>query len=263
MSRRVSMTRLPIELSLAVMLALGLTTVAKADSPAKDSAPAAGRAAAALKAAAKHDKYLFIFFFDKEDAQTGAMKAVLQKAVAKMTDRADSVTVDVNDPAEKPTVDKFRARGAPMPIVLSIAPTGAATKAFPKQFDEAQLQEAFVSPCTAKCMRAIQDRHSILLCVQNDKTEFNKEAMEGAKAFKDDPQYAKGTEIIMLNPADKAEQRFLKDLEVDPRTPTAVTLLVMPPGAPVARFKGALTKDEIETAVKAAQSSCGPGCKCH
>ena len=160
------------------------------------------------------------------------------------------MTVNVADPAEKPIVDKFRAEGAPMPVVLAIAPTGAPTKAFPKQFDEAQLQQAFVSRCTAKCMRAIQDRHSILLCVQNDKTQSNEEAMEGAKAFKADPKYAKGTEIIMLNPADKAEQRFLKDLEVDPRTTTAVTVLVMPPGAPVARFTGALTKDEIETAVK-------------
>jgi hypothetical protein len=67
----------------------------------------------------------------------------------------------------------------------------------------------------------------------------------------------------MLNPADKAEQHFLKDLEVDPRTPTAVTVLVTPPGAPVARFTGALTKDQIEAAVTAAKSSCGPGCNCH
>ena len=117
-----------------------------------------------------------------------------------------------------------------MPLVLAIAPTGAATRAFPKQFDEAQLQQAFVSPCTAKCMRAIQDRHSILLCVQNGNTQFSREAMQGAEAFKADPQYARGTEIIVLNPADDGEQQFLKSLQVDPRTPTAVTLLVTPPG---------------------------------
>ena len=104
----------------------------------------------------------------------------------------------VADPAEKPIVDKFGVRGAPMPLVLAIAPTGAATRAFPKQFDEAQFQQAFVSPCTAKCMRAIQDRHLILLCVQNGKTQFNQEAMQGVEAFKADPQYAKGTEVVTL-----------------------------------------------------------------
>ena len=101
-------------------------------------------------------------------------------------------------------------------------------------------------------MRAIQDRHSILLCVQSDKTQFNQEAMQGVEAFKADPQYAKGTEIIILNPADDAEQPFLTALQVDPRTATAVTLLVTPPGAPVARFAGAVTKEEIEAKVKAA-----------
>ncbi len=112
-------------------------------------------------------------------------------------------------------------------------------------------------------MRAIQDRHSILLCVQNDKTQSNQEAMQGVEAFKADPQYTKGTEIIALNPTEDAEQPFLKALQVDPKTTTAVTLLVTPPGAPVARFVGAVTKDQIEAAVKAAQSSCGPGCSCH
>jgi hypothetical protein len=263
MSTTIRTARLAIGLSLAATLALGMTTSARADSPTEKSAPTASRATAALKSAAKQNKYLFVFFFEKEDAQTVAMKAVFQKAMQKMSDRAEGMTINVMDPAEKPIVTKFRARGAPMPVVLAIAPSGAATKAFPQKFDEAQLQQAFVSPCTAKCMKAIQDQRSILLCVQNDKTQFNKEALDGAKAFKNDPQYTKGIEIIMLNPADKAELAFLKDLEVDPRTETAVTVLVMPPGSPVARFKGALTKDDIEAAVAAAKSSCGPGCNCH
>jgi hypothetical protein len=257
--------RFGIRLLTLAILTAGLTAVAAMGAaPEKDSKPIAGRAEAALKKAAKQNKYLFVFFFqDAEDMQTRTMYAVFQKALEKLKDRADGLGVNISDSAEKPIVEQFRARGAPMPMVLAIAPTGAATKAFPKQFDAAQLQEAFVSPCTAKCMRAIQDRRSILLCVQNDKTRENKEALDGAKEFKNDPKYTKGTVIIMLNPADKAEQRFLKDLEVDPRTATAVTVLVTPPGAPVARFTGALTKEAIEDAVSKAQSSCGPVCSCH
>ena len=101
-----------------------------------------------------------------------------------------------------------------MPLALAIAPTGAPTRAFPKTFDEAQLQQAFVSPCTAKCIRAIFDRRSILLCVQNDKTQSNQEAMQGVEAFKADPQYAKGTEIVTLNPTDEAEQPSLKPFKL-------------------------------------------------
>ena len=94
------------------------------------------------------------------------------------------MAIQVTDPAEKPIVDKFTLRGAPMPLVLAIAPTGAATRAFPKQFSEAQLQQAFVTPCQAKCMKVIQDQRMILICVQNSKTQFNQEAMQGVKAFK-------------------------------------------------------------------------------
>jgi hypothetical protein len=217
---------------------------------------------AALEKAAQDNKYLFIFFFAGQDAHTTAMNGVFQKAMPKMADRADAMTISVSDPAEKTIVDKFGVRGAPMPLVLAIAPTGAATRAFPKQFNEAQLQEAFVSPCTAKCMKVIQDRHLILICVQNDNTQSSQEALKGVEAFKADPQYAQATEIVMLNPADKAEQPFLNSLQVDPRTPTAVTLLVTPPGAPVARFVGAVTKEQIAAKLAASQSSCCPGGKC-
>jgi hypothetical protein len=257
------MTRLAVELSLAAMLGFGMIADAKADSPAEGSAPSVSRAATALQAAAKDNKYLFIFFFAGQDAHTGDMNGVFQAAMAKMTDRAKGIAIHVADPAEKPIVDKFGVRGAPMPLVLAIAPTGAATRAFPKQFAEAQFQDAFVSPCTAKCMRVIQDQHMILICVQNGKTQFNQEAMQGVKTFKAESRYGKATEVVMLDPADKAEQHFLTDLQVDARSDTAVTVLVTPPGAPVARFAGAVTEAQITAKVKEAESGCGAGCSCH
>ncbi len=267
MSRKKPMKRTQFSIlsSLAVVLALCITgPAARAAGPSGAAAPfVASPGAAAIEMAAKGNKYLFIFFYAAKDTNTDTMYSVFQTAMAKMTDRADSMAIYAADPAEKPIVDKFAVRGAPMPLVLAIAPTGAATRAFPGQFNEAQLQQAFVSPCTARCMRAIQDRHTILLCVQSGKTQSNQEAMQGVEAFKADPQYARGTEIVVLNPTDNAEQPFLKALQVDPQTPAAVTLLVPPPGAPVARFVGAVTKTQIENAVKQAQSSCGPNCSCH
>ena len=249
-----------VSLVVCVVWMAALTTTAATPATGTDLGSSAG--ATAIEKAAKNNKYLFIFFYAGQDANSGAMNGVFQAAMAKMTDRADSIAVSVADPAEKPLVDKFGVRGAPMPIVLAIAPTGAATKAFPKQFDEAQFQQAFVTPCTAKCMRAIQDRHLILICVQNGKTQFNQEAMQGVEAFKADPKYAEATEVVVLNPTDKAEQPFLKALQVNPQTATAVTLLVTPPGAPVASFEGAVTKEEIAAKLASAQSGCCPGGKC-
>lgn len=235
---------------------------AAAQAAEDNAATAASPGAAAIEKAAKANKYLFIFFFEGQDANTTAMNGVFQAAMTKMADRADSIALSVADTAEKPLVDKFSVRGAPMPLVLALAPTGAPTRAFPKRFEEADFQQAFVSPCCAKCMKAIMDRHLILICVQNDQTQSSQEAMQGVEAFKADPQYAKVTEVVTLNPADKAERPFLKALEVDPQTTTAVTLLVTPPGAPIASFAGAVTKEQIAAKLASAQSGCCPGGKC-
>jgi len=247
-----------------VVLGVWMTAFATTAAPPATASAAADASpgTAAIEKAAKDGKYLFIFFFEGQDAHPAAMKGVFQTAMAKMTERADSIAISVEDPAEKPILDKFSVRGAPMPLVLAIAPTGAPTRAFPKRFEEAQFQQAFVSPCTAKCMRAIMDRHLLLICVQNGKTQFNQEATQGVEAFKADAQYAKVTEVVMLNPTDKAEQSFLKALEVDPQTTTAVTVLVTPPGAPIASFEGAVTKEQIAAKVASAQSGCCPGGKC-
>jgi hypothetical protein len=255
---------LPIVLLSVAMLPLSAaaqTTPAAAPAyGAVQAAPSAG--AAALAKAARDNKYLFVYFYAASDAHTAAMNGVFRTAMAKMSDRADATAIHVADPAEKPIVDKFGVRGAPMPLVLAIAPVGVPTRAFPKRFEEKQFEQAFVSPGTARCMKVIFDRHLALICVQNGKTRFNEEAMQGIEAFKADPQYAKVTEIVMLNPADKEEQSFLRALEVDPATTMAVTLLVTPPGAPVATFQGAVTKEEIVAKLAAAQSSCCPGGKC-
>lgn len=259
------MTRKSIFLAVAAIAVAGVVSVAMAQSPNGTQQPApqvASKGLDAIGRAAAADKYLFVFLWREKSEQTSAMWGVFQTGTSKLADRADAVAVDIADPAEKPLVDKFGLRGAPMPLVLAIAPTGAATRAFPKRLEESQLQQAFVSPCTAKCMRAIQDRHLVLLCVQNGKTQFNQEALQGVEAFKADPRYTQATEVVVLNPADKAEQQFLKALQVNSQTATAVTLLVTPPGAPVASFEGAVTKEQIAAKLASAQSGCCPGGKC-
>ncbi len=121
MSRKiVKMLQVVAASSLAGMLGLWTPSGATAaDAPAVAASQSnASPGATAIEKAAKDNKYLFIFFFTGQDAHTGAMNGVFQTAMAKMTDRADSMAINVADPAEKPIVDKFGVRGAPMPLVL-------------------------------------------------------------------------------------------------------------------------------------------------
>ena len=220
---------------------------------------------AAIDSAARSGKHLFIFLWKANDEQSRTMYGVFQSAMNKWAESADCVGVQITDPNERPIVDKFGLSRAPMPMVLALAPNGAVTKGFPIKFDENQLREGFVSPCTAKCLKALQDRKLVLLCVQNQKTQFTQVAMSAAQGFKADARFAGATEVITVNPEDRAEAALLQELEVDPRTPEAVTVLLAPPGQPLAKFVGAVTKDQIVAKVASAQSGpcadgkCGPG----
>ena len=220
---------------------------------------------AAIDSAARSGKHLFIFFWKENDEQSRNMYGVFQSAMNKWAESANSAGVQVTDPNERPIVDKFGLGRAPMPMVLALAPNGAVTKGFPIKFDENQLREGFVSPCTAKCLKALQDRKLVLLCVQNERTQFTQVAMSAAQSFKADSRFAGATEVITVNPEDRAEAALLQELQVDARTPQAVTVLLAPPGQPIAKFAGAVTKDQIVAKVASASSGpcangqCGPG----
>ena len=218
--------------------------------------------AAAIKKAAKANKYLFIFFW-KDDAQrTSAARGVFQSAMTKIAD-AESVEIKTTDPAEQQIATRYGVDRAPMPFVLAIAPNGAMTKGFPTQFDEKQLRQAFVSPCTAECMKALQDRNLVLLCVEPSASKIKQVSLQkGVQDFTEDEEYTKNSKVVAVNAGDPAEAAFLRDLRVDPKTPDRVTVLMAPPAAVVGTFVGNVTKDELTAKLKSAQSGCCPGGSC-
>jgi hypothetical protein len=218
-----------------------------------------GQGMAALEQAAAAKRYLFAFFWKTEDAQTSAMRSVLKDAIKEVANRADSVEVNVTLASEKAIVEKFDLDRAPMPLILAIAPNGAITGGFPTEVERQKLLDAFASPRTEKCMKHLQDNRLVFLCMQNGSTKSNDEAMKGVREFKADARFAPATEIVMLDPTDAAEASFLKDLQVDPKTESAVTIFLAPPGVPVAMYEGATNKDTIVAALQKASSSCGPG----
>jgi hypothetical protein len=237
---------------------------ASAAPPASETAPAAtSPGAAAIEKAAKANKYLFIFFW-KDDAQhSGPMQGVFQAAMAKMSDTTESVEIQTTDPAEQQIVTRYGVSRAPMPFVLAIAPNGAMTKGFPTRFDEKQLRQAFVSPCTAECMKALQDRNLVLLCVEPSSPKIEQVSLQkGVQDFTEDEEYAKSSKVVTVNAGDSAEAAFLKDLRVDPKTTDRVTVLMAPPAAVVGTFVGGVTKDQLTAKLKSAQSSCCPGGEC-
>lgn len=264
----------------SLLIAAGCSSSAQSDessrsrsvvsSTGKDAADVGGQAAAsvagagseALRKAAAEGKYLFVFFFRTEEQQTGPMRQVFDAAMAKLSDRANATVVNITDPAEQGLVSKYGVARAPMPLVLAIAPNGAITGGFPSRFEEKDLLDAFATPCTQKCMKRLQEGKLVLLCIQNDKTTANAAAMQGVRDFQADPRFSGATEIVTLDPADEAEAPFLDDLQVPSDTKEAVTIFLAPPGAPIGKFEGATSKEQIVAALEKASSGCCPGGSC-
>lgn len=218
---------------------------------------------AALRAASQNGRYAYVFFYKENNEQTLAMFRVFEAGMQQLAGTADAVNVSVADPLEQSMVEQFGVGRAPMPLVVAIAPNGAITKAWPLQLRyKEELGEGIVSPCTAQCMKALQDRKLVVLCVQNRQSANSYAAWQGAQGFKADARFAAATEVVALDPTDSQESAFLQSLQVNPATPDAVTIVLAPPGQPVARFVGAVSKDEIAAKLVSAKSSCCPGGKC-
>ena len=250
---------------IAITMVATVATAATAQNQAANKqAPAANvsPAQAAIDRAAKANKYVFLFCWETNDQKTNDAKAVFEPAAAKLADSADVVSIQITDPAEQKIVDQYDLTRSPMPLMLSIAPNGAITKGFSKTFDEKELRTAFVSRCSQLCMRALQDRKLVLICAVNPADP--KEPMKAPKCaedFKADAKYGPTTEIILINTKDQSEASLLKDLKVDQSQKPIVAFLA-PPGVWVGNFDGDAAKDDLVAKLVAAQSCCGPGCKC-
>lgn len=214
-----------------------------------------------LRRAAEQGKYLFVFVWKHDDEPTRQMRQVFDAAIAEASARALPANVLVSAANQQAFVEEYGLTRAPMPLVLAIAPNGAITGGFPSQFSKDDLLAAFATPATEASMKHLQAGKLVLLCVQNDNSADHKTSLAAARAFQTDARFAEVAEIVMLDPADSAEASFLSDLQI-PSGAAAVTVVLAPPGSPVAMFEGGVSKDQLADAVTKAQSACCPGGQC-
>ena len=240
-----------------IAAALGFSGVAAENN---QSPPASGKVASAMSSAAKDNQYLFVFFYEKDDDATRAVRKTFDEALKKITPAPQSVAVDRTAPAEAEFVTKFGVDRAPMPLVLAIAPVGAVTGGFKAaDLTEERLRDSVASAGLQKCIKALQDKRLVLVCLQNGRTQANDAAMKGVNEFKADAQFGEMTEIVKVDPSDAKEAKFLAQLKADPQAKEATTAFLAPPGVMVAKVSGPTTKDGFVTALKSASSGCAPG----
>jgi hypothetical protein len=233
-----------------------VTAGAEARAEGRSSTPGSGQQAIDRAAQAGH--YLFIYFYDGRSPETLSRQEVLSAGARQLGREVELAVVDITDPDDVSFARKQRVARAPMPMVLAFAPTGAVTGAFSDDLTPETLRTAFVSPAMESSLARLQLNHLVLICVQSASTRWNEEAMEGASDFVADERFAGNADVVMLDPSNPAEREFLATLGVDPATPDAVTILMVPPGTAVAQVVG---KSDKTTLIKELEASATrPGC---
>jgi hypothetical protein len=217
----------------------------------------------AIKKASEANQHCFIFFHDGNSEQTVEARRAFEAAVGKLGDGVQWTFVDRNDASEKYLIQKYQLKAAPMPLILVRAPNGAITGGFlSEKLKDLELREALATPCEQRCLKAMQDRKLVFLCIQNDVTKSNDAAMQGVNDFKADGRFTQFTEIVKMDPASAKEQSFLSKLKIDPKINEAATFFLAPPGVMVSRVAGATVKNDLLAALmKVSSSGCGTsGC---
>lgn len=213
----------------------------------------------AMEHAIKENKHLFIFFYKDQNERTLKAQKVFDQVAQKIEDQALFVKVKASDPSENRIIENFNLKRSPMPFVLVLTPNGAITGGFPSSFTEQQLIGSFASPGMASCLKALQDKKLVFLCLQNEQTRGNEAALQGVKDFKADSRF-ETAEIIMINPSDIQEQKFLNQLAIGTHSNEATTVFIAPPAETIGQYKGATSKDRfISDLQNAVSGCCGPG----
>lgn len=213
-----------------------------------------------IEQAAQKNQHLFIFFYRDQNERSMRSQKIFDQVAEKIGDQAIFIKVKTNDPSENRIIEKFNLQRSPMPFVLVLAPNGAITGGFPSSFTEQQLMGSFTSPGMASCLKALQDKKLVFLCLQNGQTRGNEAALQGVKDFKADSRFGSAVEIIIINPSDIQEQKFLNQLAVDTHSNEAATVFIAPPAETIGQYKGPTSKDTFLSDLQNAVSECcGPG----
>ena len=211
-----------------------------------------------LAEAAKQQKFAFILFYRANDATTQAMYKVLNGELAHRNN-ATVVPVNVTDPQEQAVVEQFDASRTPMPAVMAVAPNGAITGVFAQKLVAAQVDAAIVSPVQTRCMRALQDKKLVLVCIQ---PRGNQQIPLGVQQFKANKLNVDRTHLVSLQADDPAETKFLQQLKVRPDTQSTVTAFMAPPGVLLGTFNHEVSYDALMRKLAAAGQCCeDPNCK--
>lgn len=241
-------------------LLTSLVAFASFASAQQSAKPAVSKAQQVLDQSAEDGKFTFIVFYKEDTPAVRAMAQVAKDGVAKRKDKAALAYVQITNAADEALVKKFDVARAPMPLTLAVAPNGAVTGLFSKEFKDEHFDAAIVTPTMTRCMKSLQDNKLVFVCVQTTDKPVVPAAVKDMQA---DPLFKDRVVLVSMQLRDPDETRFLSQMQIDPKQVKATTaVLLAPPGVMIGKYDGSATKDQVAAALHKAGKCCDdPNCK--
>lgn len=249
-----------MRVSIEAAILCALLSVGVAATPSAAQGQAGVRVATATPAVNPAQKFTFILFWKENSAATQGMHEALKRAVAQRSQRAEWISVNVNDGSQRPLVDRYHVERAPMPMVLCIAPNGAITGGITRQLSDAAIDKALVTPAMTEATKALQDKRIVVIHAKRDPRMA---LPAGAAGFIADPAFKDRSTVVNVGLDDAAEARFVKEMEFKPEELSDSMIVVLaPPGVLVGKYQGSVATEQIAADLHAAGKCCNdPKCK--
>jgi len=169
------------------------------------------------------------------------------------------VVLDRAVPANKLLVAKYRVLAAPVPLILVIAPNGVpAGGALLRDATPDVLVNLVPTPKRAEFLLAVSEKKPVFLIVSRKTMPLQSEVFEAAtQAFN---ALQKKASIVTVSMDDKAEQKFVKSMKIDPKMKAPATFVYNAAGQQTGFFRGAVEAGKlVELAKKKASCGCSGG----
>jgi phosphotransferase system IIB component len=200
-------------------------------------------------------RYAFVLFYSDDNDAVAHLRQTVASVKDKLESKAHFLEAKTNFPAANPYVTKYNLDRMPMPLLIAFAENGAAVAALQQGCGTRDIENAFVSPKTADAFKAVQEGKIIALLVGNENIEGFSNTLLSAQKL---ARVWNDTRLIVVDPADPKEQRFLEESGVSGVIKQAV-LQVIRGGRSSARLVGEATEEQITDALNSARRQ-APGC---
>lgn len=214
-----------------------------------------------LQLAKTENANVYLFLYKDQNQRTLAAEKEFDQAMLILGDKAKSLKINTTAAEAKGLLEQLGLKRAPTPLAMVLAPNGAVMGSFAISFTAPQLVATLTSTGAAHCLKALQDRKLVLLCIQNSNSAESESAMVGVHDFVADSRFSKGTEVVVIDPSKLDEQSFLEQLGVE-KSHLATTVMITPPGEVIGRYRGATSKEKFVTDLQCASSGCCAGGCC-